>query len=198
MPYATVAQLKAYLDQVVDKDDLLADILDRASALIDLEIGHSWATAGAGAATVYGEGTNYLRIPAPYIAGSVTLLTGPVDITLPSYIERDGYLVARTSDAYLYPARQGMGVAGFGPGRGAWMYGVPYVISATYGYGAAPAALIEACLEIAADMYRFRDAGSIKAAGAADGGLVRGGALPVTAARILANIKASETKVWVR
>ena len=198
MPYATVAQLKAYLDQVVGKDDLLVDILDRASALIDLEIGHVWATALVSTATAYGDGTDYLRVPQPYVAKSVTLLTGPAGSTIPSYVERQGYLIARTSDGYFYSPQQGAGVGGFSSRQGAWAYGLPYTVSATYGYGAAPTALTEACLEISADMYRFRDAGSIKAAGAADGGLVRGGALPVTAAMILAAVKATTAKEWVR
>lgn len=201
MPYATLAQLRQYLDQVpvnATMDALLAAILDRASALIDLDVGHGWAIATATTALVFGDGTDYLSIPQPYVAGSVTAVSTTANITLPAYVESSGLLVARTTEGWLFPPAIPSGVGGYGARAGAWLRGVPYTIAASYGYGAAPAALTEACLEIAADLYRFRDAGSIKAAGAADGGLVRGRALPDTARLILNAVKASTRREYIR
>lgn len=204
MAYANVTDLRRYLDQVPEgdiEDVLLGSILDRASALIDLELGHEWNTAAADTALVFGDGTNYLKVPQPYVADSVTLVTSTYSgVTIPDYIERDGYLVALTTDLTLYP-RSVAGIRGSGPPYGAWILGAPYTISATFGYSTVPPALTEACLEIAADLYRFRDAGSIKAAGTAGVGsdsLVTGGALPTTAARILAALAEDTSREWVR
>jgi hypothetical protein len=51
-----------------------------------------------------------------------------------------------------------------------WQAGVPYTVSASYGWGAAPADIKQACLEIAVAIYRGRDAGYSDVVGTAGSG----------------------------
>lgn len=188
MAYATVAQLREYMGQIkpsLDNDGLLGRILDRATQIIDTELGTSFALASsAGTSVVYGDGTDYLKPPA-FVAGSVTAVTAPTGYTAPSYLV-SGDLLVVTRDGLLGPLYGSESLAGrmYAP-AGGWLAGVPYTVAATFGYTAYPADIVEACLEIAVDLWRFRDAGSIKMAGVEGAGVVSGKGLPATARMIL-------------
>jgi len=141
MAYATVADLRAYLPQIESgaaMDALLAAILDRATAIVDGEIGHAWSSATEAAQVVYGDGTPTLVLPAP-VAGQVTSITAPPGAIVPTYARRGDLLIAVD-------------------GR-VWARGIPYTVTAPFGYGPPPADVVEATLEIAASIWREKDSG---------------------------------------
>lgn len=171
MSYATVAELREYLGQVkadAATDAILTGILDRMSALLDLELAKhdiTFGTATVATRTVYGDGTDYLKVPA-FIAGTVTGVTTISGYTVPTYVEREGLLIATDSTGRLrsvytapwYHDRDSDVWTAYG-----WVKGVPYTVTATYGYAAMPAAvthvLREANLELAVRTWRAKDAG---------------------------------------
>lgn len=166
-------------------DALLQRILDRATAMIDTYLGFSFTLSGAaGTQIVYGDGTDYLEPPA-FVAGSVTAVTVPTGYTAPSYTVQNGVLIV-TRDSLLGTLYGSEALAGrlYSP-LGGWLSGVPYTVAATYGYSAIPVDIVEACLEIAVDLWRFKDSGSIKAVGVEGAGMVSGKGLPATAKAIL-------------
>lgn len=186
MSYATVAQLRVYLDQVPDtvpNDAKLQAVLDRATAIIDTMLGVSFTLAsGAGTNIVYGDGTDYL-IPPAFV--SVSGVTAPTGYTVPDYTAIDGKLIV-TRDGLLGPLYGAQSLAGRLYGAlGGWLSGVPYTVAGTFGYAAYPNDIVEACLEIAVDLWRFKDSGSIKVAGVEGAGVVSGKGLPATAQMIL-------------
>lgn len=152
MAYATAEQLRAYLPQISASstdEALITDVLARASAIIDTYVGWSFADATTEARVIYGSGTAYLSL-APYVAGSVTAVAAdgsPLDAALwresaRSVLRRDG---------------------------GTWDPHTPYTVTATYGYSAVPADIVEACLEIAARLWQARSAGFSDVIGVQDG-----------------------------
>lgn len=162
--YASVADLRAYLKQTpVDAATTatLQDVLDRASAFVDGEIGHGWFTTTTGTRTIYGDGTSYLQLPVDYVAGSVTTVTTTTDFTVPNYIEQGGMLIAASSTGqiiapqYRYPNYSPYSydwIAG-------WRTGIPYTVAATFGYGDVPTDLVEVVLEVAAYIWTNKDTG---------------------------------------
>lgn len=198
MAYASVAELREYLDQVpsgAPVDARLQSVLNRASAIIDREIGFSFGTAAATTRTVYGDGTDYLRPPA-FVSGSVTAVTTLSGYTVPGYVEREGFLVVTYADT-LGPYRGVTALVGRGAPVGGWLFGVPYAVAATFGYSSTPPDIVEACLEIAVDLWRFKDAGSIKSVGVEGAGVVKGGGLPETARLILDSYKTDDhAGIW--
>lgn len=178
MSYATVADLREYLPQAkagADTDTILQGILDSVSALIDAEIGHSWNTAATDTQTVYGDGTAYLKLPT-YVAGTVTTVTTLASYTVPTYVEEDGYLVAVDSDGrkrYLY---RGSFYADYDyetfSSTYTWRRGVPYTVTADFGYADPPQLVMEVCRQVAAHIYRQRDAGFATVIGVEGAGAV--------------------------
>ena len=166
-------------------DTRLQKALDRATQIIDTYLGFSFALSGApGTSVVYGDGTDYLEPPA-FVAGSVTLVTAPTGYTVPTYTIVDGVLQI-TRDGLIGPLYGSESLAGrLSTPLGGWLSGVPYTVAATFGYSAYPADIVEACLEIAVDLWRFKDAGSIKMVGVEGAGVVSGKGLPATAKAIL-------------
>lgn len=164
-------------------DALLQKVLDRASALIDLYLGFSLDTPALDTQIIYGDGTDFLALPA-YIAGSISGVTAPDGYTVPDYIEQAGALrVVR--DDLLLPLFDAETIAGrlYSP-AGGWLLGVPYTVAATFG-SVRQDDIVEACLEIAVDLWRFKDSGSIKTVGVEGAGMVTGKGLPATAKMIL-------------
>jgi hypothetical protein len=190
--YATVAQLRDYLPQVENtagNDTLLGRILDRATQIIDTELGFAFGTATVSMRTVYGDGTDYL-IPPVFVSGSVTAVTTITGYSVPSYIEQDGALVARTSAGVLAPLYSYPLLSG-DVAVGAWLYGVPYTVAATFGYASVPADIVEATLEIAVRIWRARDAGFSDVVGVEGSGAVGyNGKYPAVVTAILDNYKA--------
>lgn len=160
-------------------------VLDRATQIIDTILGTTFPTAGSPSTrVVYGDGTDYL-VPPAFVSGSVTAVTAPTGYTVASYTVIDGVLIV-TRDSLLGGMYGSESLAGrlYAP-LGGWLAGVPYTVAATFGYSATPDDIKEACLEIAVDLWRFKDSGSIKMAGVEGAGVVRGKGLPETARTIL-------------
>jgi len=167
-------------------DSLLQSVLDRATAIIDLYLGSSFPPAVEDdEQIIYGDGTDYLELPS-YIAGSIATVTAPAGYSVPDYTEQDGMLIVTRSDLLGYPYYRAETIAGrlYNP-VGGWLLGVPYTVEATFGYETAPPDVVEACLEIAVDLWRFKDSGSIKAIGVEGAGMMTGKGLPATAKLIL-------------
>ncbi len=158
-------------------DDALQAALDRATAIIDTEVGYSFAAAAAGTRAVYGDGTAFL-LPPRFVAGSVSGVTAPSGYLVPDYIEQDGMLVVTDADGVRLPDAHRMQ-------RGwAWDDGVAYTVAATF--GGVPADIVECCLEIAVRLWRGRAAGFSDVVGVEGGGAVGyERALPALVRRIL-------------
>lgn len=167
------------------QDTRLQRVLDRATAIIDTLLGVTFpASSSPSTQVVYGDGTDYLK-PAAFVTGSITSVTAPSGYTVPDYTIANGVLIV-TRDSLMGPQFGGESLAGqfFAP-FGGWLAGVPYTVAATFGYSATPDDIKEACLEIAVDLWRFRDAGSIKMVGVEGAGVVSGKGLPPTAKAII-------------
>lgn len=187
MPYATLIDIRRRIDQVTDtaaNNALLNDLLAIATQVIDTELGFAFGTAAVGTRVVYGDGTDYL-VPPAFVAGSVTAVTTLAGYTVPSYIVTEGMLVVTSlagvvGSVFNYPSLANW------RGVGGWLAGVPYTVSATYGYSAVPADIKECCLEIAVRLWRAKDAGFSDVVGVEGGGAVGyNGALPAMVKRIL-------------
>lgn len=177
MAYVELADLRGndgYLDQFEQdgtldesRDTVLTAILTRAEAFVNAYIGTrtSLAAAASGTSIVYGNGLQTLILPA-YTVGSVTLVSAPSGYTVPDYIEQDGALVITDSTGIVVtPYRYGLGYA-YGSSL-VWQYGVPYTVTATYGWGADDlAVLAEATLQTAVQLWRYRDTGGSETIGA--------------------------------
>jgi hypothetical protein len=168
MAYATVAEIKEYLDQLAgteDQDDLLEKILDRATSIIDEALGFSFDGYTTGTRLVSSYGTPYLTLP-PHEQGSVTAVTygtTPATVTVTDYAEQlDGSLLLTTTTDYanVYPYRHNYP---------AWGYSF-YTVTADWGYGPVPDSIVEVCLELAVNIWRSRDKGLWTDVIGADGG----------------------------
>lgn len=94
----------------------------------------------------YGEGTNYLRLPA-HVAGSIDLETG-VAVTghpIKNWVERGGWL-------YM--------TCGLGKLGGTWVRGTEYTVRARWGYEQTPEDIAEACRQLVVHYYE-RQRGTI-------------------------------------
>lgn len=103
--------------------------------------------------TLYGDGTNYLRLP-PYVSGSLdSVLIYPSGWTALTFIERDGYLIQTTSDGIAAPfLRYSSG----------WYRGVPIVVSAIWGWESTPAEVKLAIIEFVINLWRETDPAALK------------------------------------
>jgi hypothetical protein len=167
-------------------DAKIQDILDRVTEIIDQELGYSFGTAATSTRVVYGDGTDYLLPPA-FVAGSVTGVTAPSGYSVPSYVELDGILVVKDSSGVLAPITGRSTLSGSIP-TGNWLPGVPYTVSANFGYGSVPKDIVEACLEVAVRIWKGRDAGFSDVVGVEGSGAVGyNGKFPALVKEILAN-----------
>jgi hypothetical protein len=176
MAYATLAQLKAYLNQITDdsQDALLEDVLDRATAIIDTVVGYSFAPAASGERVVYGNGTE------------------------PDYIEQAGALVV-TRESLTGAAYHSQSLSGAPYGlTGGWLAGVPYTVTADFGVAATvPLDIQECCLQLAVRIWRAKDAGFSDVVGVEGSGDVGyNGALPALVKKILTTYATSSPGVW--
>lgn len=145
-------------------DAELDALIEQACRYFDLVCGVApeyFEAAGASASnlTVYGEGSNYLRLP-PYVEGTLnTALTLPEGYTVPTFIERDGYLIL-SSDGVL-----SVRIAPFPSVYGGWYTGVPITISAKWGYESTPEDVKMAVIELVLNLWRETDPASVKLVG---------------------------------
>ena len=204
--YGTVAQLRRYLNQVPAgsaQDVLLAEVMDRASSMVDLILGYGFGSAVIGPEVVYGDGTSILLLPV-HTAGSVTAVTSISSVTVPAYIEEGQALRVVDSSGrkpvYPRPAHRYAWPTGYEDDvtNGAvvlfgglyagnyWRAGVPYTVTATWGHAITPPDIVEATLEIAAAIHKEKDAGFATVIGEAAGGMINiRNALPLKAKAIL-------------
>lgn len=147
--YATVADLRAYAPNVADATDaddvLLSQILDRATALIEEVLTFQFFRDGAtypaaSARSVWAEESVWLRLP-PYQAGSLS----PIAETVSGTVVTDAFERPEAGVGYLW-REQG------------WQ-GKRYTVTAAWGYGPPPAAIVETCLEVAVNLARGKDRG---------------------------------------
>jgi len=164
--YATVAQLREYLvdlPQEASTDNLLEAILDRATDIVNAELGFAFAEYGYETTerdVWSGAGGRYLYLPA-YQEGSLESVCSvssratddesTTEIT--DYAEESRWRLFRAS------------------GWDAWTW---YRVSAIWGYGPAPDAIVEVTLEVAVNIWRGRDAMQWSSTLGAEGG----GAMP--------------------
>jgi hypothetical protein len=179
MALATLQQFREYYPQGSGSalsDSLIRDVLDRAEAILELEIGYPLDDAAVETRTIYGSGSNFLTLPR-HIADSVTEVTAPSGYLVPTYIKTAGGLAATTDGIYYRH------LPGYSP---AWIDGVPYAVTATWGTRATTADLTEACLELAVEIYRGRDSGFSGTVGVdGAGALVVAPTYPPRVARII-------------
>jgi hypothetical protein len=103
---------------------------------------------------IYGDGTNYLRLP-PYVPGTLNAtITLPDGYTAPDFVERDGYLVRTSTTGVLPP------VPPYHPFG--WYQGVAVTVSAKWGYSETPADVQQAVLELAINLWRETDPANLK------------------------------------
>ena len=150
MAYATTAQLRVYLPQVAAGagiDAMLQAVLDRAYDIVNLALGFTFAAAGIAAAKdVMAQGGRYLELPA-HTLGSVTVV---------AEVDSKGTLSESTIDlvGYWDELEDGRLYKDDGWEPGEW-----YRVTAPWGYGVAPAAIVEVELELAVNLWRSKDRG---------------------------------------
>jgi len=161
--YATVAQLREYLPQVpagATYDALLLSVLERATALIDRRLGFGFATPALVATDKdfrNARTTDTLYLPA-YSAGSITHVyelaaKGSTSESTDEVLSTD-YDVLDDGSLYRYSG---------------WPAGW-YRVTAIWGYGAAPADIVQICLETAINLWGTRDSRQISDVIGVEGG----------------------------
>lgn len=157
MAYITAAevkevgtQLSGFTDAVIDKQ------IERASRFFDNLCGVAAeffeAAGSASAKVVYGDGGPYLQLP-PYVAGTLnTTLAVPDGYTVPSFVERDGFLVLSSDPSGMLLTRSVTGLNGAG-----WWDGLPITVTAQWGYAATPADVKLAIIEMVINVLRETD-----------------------------------------
>lgn len=162
MSYATVAQLRAYLNQIKveqPSDTLLGSILDRATDLVR-QVLRAWLAdplfdyAAWGAPStkiVRGYATYRLPLP-PHQSGTVTLVEYQSGSSPSAYTALEAAQWEADGAGGLYRA------SGWGGGIGG---DYPrYRVTAIWGYGeTVPSAIEEVTLEVAVNIWRSRDKG---------------------------------------
>lgn len=166
--YGSVTEIRQYLSQVPSgaaNDALLQDCLDRATAMIDGELGFAFAAFGATAASkdfCSRVASQYLELPA-YQAGSITSVY-ELSAKGTTYESTDEVLATEYDilDDVIRPRLYRY--EGWPAG---W-----YRVTAIWGYGPAPAEIVQVCLEKAVNLYlgaqggQFSDVVGIEGGGA--------------------------------
>lgn len=168
--YITVDQIKEYLDQLADTfehDDVLEAIAERATGFVNAYLGTTTniTVADSTTRTLYGDGGLTLTSDVPM--SSVTLVETLDSYTVPDYIEQDGMLLVTDSSGVIarrwYPA---LGGSNYWPYTSGWSLGVPYTVTATFGYTADEIAVVtEATLQTAVQLWRYKDSGGSETVG---------------------------------
>ena len=201
MAYATVAQLREYLDQVQNstaKDDLLTNILARATSVIDGALGFSFAGYTTGQRRVRSENGPLLLLP-PHELGSVTevadLSSNVVDAGY--YEQTEGGNLKLLMDV-VFPAPVPWDSYTRVSWTTKWGYG-DFLITANWGYGPAPESIVQLCLELAVNTWRSKDKGLFtESIGVETGGSIRYvGGLNKIQQQIIKDVKRRYLDKWV-
>ncbi len=144
-------ELDAFIEQASRYFDLLCSVPESYFEPV------ASPTPAASDRVIYGDGTNYLRLP-PYVAGSLsTTITVPTGYTAPSFVEKEGYLVLSTSDGVLPPFSRFYNCSW--PG---WVSGVAVTVNAIWGFEAVPADVKMAVIELVINLVRETDPENLK------------------------------------
>lgn len=147
-----VREVATQMTETAIGDEPVAALIVRASRMFDLICGvepeHFEARAGAATArTIYGDGTNYLKLP-PYVPGTLsTTITTPEGYTTPEFITQNGYLVRAESGVVVRHPSTAVG----------WYEGVPITVTAKWGYETTPEDVKAAIIELAINLWRETD-----------------------------------------
>lgn len=174
-------EMSGYLPQVTSEEDkaALAELITRVSRRIDAYVTDGQAEnffaaspAGATEGTFYGDGCSYLWLPE-FVPGSVSKLVGLRGVEIETFVEQPTGLQLADADGVLTRG------AVFGDG-------VPYKVTARFGFAAIPADINEAALQLSVRTYRSKDEGFSGVIGAMrnDGAIIER-AMPVAVKEIL-------------
>jgi len=160
MSYATVADFRNYLVQVESstaKDAQLQSILDRANEILDDALGFSFAAWGAAPTERDVEcryGGRWLELP----------YHKPASVTVVETVSGRGTSSESTEAVSDWLEETDGRLYADGGHCGGW-----YRVTAIWGYGAAPASIVEVEIEIAVNIWRGRDASSWQSDTGVDG-----------------------------
>jgi hypothetical protein len=149
MSYGLITEMYTLLPQVTvsaANDALLGEMLSRATDIVDMALGFSYASYSAAAAKdVRAVGGQYLELPA-YELGSVTAVYA---------VSGKGTLSEGTDAVTEYDALDdGRLYANGGWGADTW-----YRVTAEWGYGTPPDSIVQVTLEVAVNLWRGKDRG---------------------------------------
>lgn len=152
MAYTTSVQLKDYLgiaSSVVDDDNLLGNLIDRAEGLIDAYTGRNFEATTA---------TKYFTSDS--IDGQDLLLYGEDLLTVTKLTNGDGVEIT-SSDYRLFPRNDNPKWLIRLDESKSWNFSdgdSEISVAGTWGYSAtAPADIVHACIRLAAFLYRQKD-----------------------------------------
>ncbi len=177
--YASPFDLKAqsltqFLDDADPPDVALIARLDQAEAMVNAYLGLSVSLAAAAISgkSIYGDGTRMLLLP-PHTNGSVTSVTTLAGFTVPNYTQLNDYLVT-TDSTGIMNVDAFYGLSGqwynYGQHLNVWRRGLPYTVTASYGHSAGTLAILKAVtLDIATQLWRYKEAGGSETIGAEGG-----------------------------
>lgn len=144
----TPAELEALIEQASRMFDLECGVPERYFDPVSIPVATN--------KTIYGNGTNYLRLP-PYIPGSLdSSITLPEGYTTPTFTEIDGNLVIN-SGGVLPPFERFHNCVWSG-----WQSGVAVTVSAIWGYRETPADVKLAVIELVINLWRETDPAQVK------------------------------------
>lgn len=162
MKYVDFDDVKRYGYQFDESTDgsLLADLIDRASALFDTLCNAppgyfkpDTISETPSPKTFYGSGSMYLNLP-PYVGSIVKADVGmPTGYTVPDFRVVDNSLRITDSLGVVHPMDW----------SNIWPNGVPVVVTARWGREKTPDDVKEAVAELAIAMWRGRDHAFLKA-----------------------------------
>lgn len=170
MSYCATTEVRAAGTQITSTgsappatDELLDQLIERASRFFDLECGvipgyFDSANAAVSNKTFYGDGSNFMRLD-PYVPGSLnTTVTVPAGYSVPTFIESGS-----PPDQYLILSSDGVMLGRVSPLiYGGWYLGVPIIISARWGFEETPADVKLAVIELVINLLRETDPASLK------------------------------------
>lgn len=171
MAYCTPTEVREAGTQITESapvkatDAYLTKLIERASQFFDSIVGVSpqfFEAAGdtATSRTFYGDGTNFLRLDA-HVAGSlVEAITVPEGYEVPTFIQKDGFLILTTTEGNLTHALTPF-PSWYRSGSG-WWAGQPITVTARWGYEATPADVKLAVIELTINLLRETDPAAIK------------------------------------
>lgn len=196
MSYATVDQLRVYLDMDTETEEVvLQDLLDRANSAINLKLGFAFKDLATGPASITRKldsaGDEYLYLPSPGAKTITTVVENGVSLSSSNYeidpvygkyllrLDDSGYLTPWLSSAYLELYGGAYGQREFAPPRLVRQR----LITVTFVPNDPPAALVQAELAEATRLWIAKAAGYSDAVG-----------IPGTTERIYTKSMLSSTK----